>query len=96
MLGDRFLRQARRFPRLYNHLSECLHFFRCLPLCFLQEAVDLSSTFICYAVPFGSLPDPVRFFRDYQGLYGPFWDYASVSENGQNSLILQENQALSR
>ena len=57
--------------------------------------VDLSCTDLLCG-PFGGLAGPVRFFRDYQGLWGPFWDYPPASENGQNSLILQENQAPSR
>jgi hypothetical protein len=39
-------------------------------------------------------PGPV--FRDYWGLFGPFWARRDLPENHQECLILVKNQALSR
>ena len=35
-------------------------------------------------------------FRDYRGLFRPFWDQPHAAEKRQKYSILQENQALSR
>jgi len=79
-LGNRLLGQARRFACIYDHLSECLHLPGPLQLSLPQNHPVFALEFNRFELsccPTG--PGPV--FRDYQGLFGPFWDRPYLPKN---------------